>query len=228
MGNGAGNGPVRVIIVDDDAIVRSALGAYVGASPELTVVGAYSDGSEAVAAVSAPGFGVDVVLMDVRMPVMDGITATEQLRAGNPNVKVLLLTSFDEDDYMMNALKAGASGFLLKDASPKAIVDAVLAVHNGTTVISPEPLGRLVRGKSAAKHRQIPQPPRKVDLSGRELDILRELCHAHSNAEIAEKLYLSESTVKTHVSAIMSKLLVNSRLKAVVRAYEWGLVDRES
>ena len=221
--------PIRVIVVDDDHIVRSALVSYVEASPTIEVVAACANGQEALAAVTdAP---IDVVVMDIRMPVMDGITATAAIRARSGRTRVLLLTSFDEDDYMVNALRAGAAGFLLKDASPKALVDAVHAVHEGTTVVSPAPLGRLVRDGRGGAHPTHPprsaEPPPEVDLSARELDILQLLCRAHSNAEIAQELFLSESTVKTHVSAIMAKLMVKSRLKAVVRAYEWGLVDRD-
>ncbi len=215
--------PIRVIVVDDDGIVRAALVAFAQASPDLEVVGNYENGAEAIAAVDADP--VDVVLMDIRMPVMDGITAAERIRQGHPQTRVLLLTSFDEDNYMMQALAAGASGFLLKDASPRAVVDAVRAVHQGTTVLSPDPLGRLLRGRPARSEGR-PKPPPHVDLSARELEILGLLCQALSNAEIAEHLVVSESTVKSHVSSIMSKLLVGSRLKAVVRAYEWGLVER--
>lgn len=220
--NAAGGDPIRVIIVDDDAIVRAALVAYAQASPALHVVGSYENGQEAVEAVS--GAEIDVVLMDVRMPVLDGITAAGRIRSSSPGTKVLLLTSFDEDDYLVNALQQGASGFLLKDASPRALVDAVRAVHEGTTVVSPEPLSRLLRGRASGGGPDAPPP--QVELSGRELDILQLLCRALTNAEIAEQLYLSESTVKTHVSALMNKLQVKSRLKAVVRAYEWGLVER--
>jgi len=218
----AAEGPIRVIVVDDDGIVRDALVAFAQASPDLEVVGAYQNGAEAVAAVDADP--VDVVLMDIRMPVMDGITAAERIRRTHEHTRVLLLTSFDEDNYMVEALGAGASGFLLKDASPRAVVDAVRAVREGTTVISPEPLGRLLRGRSDRTPER--RPPPHVDLSARELEILRLLCRALSNSEIADLLHVSESTVKSHVSAIMNKLLVTSRLKAVVRAYEWGLVER--
>jgi DNA-binding NarL/FixJ family response regulator len=218
----AAEGPIRVIVVDDDGIVRDALVAFAQASPDLEVVGAYQNGAEAVAAVDADP--VDVVLMDIRMPVMDGITAAERIRRTHEHTRVLLLTSFDEDNYMVEALGAGASGFLLKDASPRAVVDAVRAVREGTTVISPEPLGRLLRGRSDRTPERLPPP--HVDLSARELEILRLLCRALSNSEIANLLHVSESTVKSHVSAIMNKLLVTSRLKAVVRAYEWGLVER--
>lgn len=218
--------PIRVIIVDDDAIVRSALEAYASASPDIEVLGSFENGAEAVAA--AGRLPVDVVLMDIRMPVLDGISAAAEIRAASNRTKILLLTSFDEDDYALNALRSGASGFLLKDASPRALVDAVRAVHEGNTVVSPEPLGRILKSPDAGRPAAPSRRPRSVDLSARELDILRLLCQAHSNAEIAESLYLSESTVKTHVSAIMGKLMVKSRLKAVVRAYEWGLVERQA
>jgi len=223
MSAAATEGPIRVIIVDDDAIVRAALVAYAQAAPDLQVVGWFENGAEAVAAVDADP--VDVVIMDIRMPVMDGITAAERIRSAHKHTRVLLLTSFDEDHYMMDALAAGAAGFLLKDASPKALVDAVHAVREGTTVVSPEPMGRLIRSQSGRRAATQQRPPH-VELSAREVEILRLLCQALSNAEIADLLYLSESTIKTHVSAIMLKLGVSSRLKAVVRAFEWGLVER--
>lgn len=216
--------PIRVIIVDDDAIVRAALVAYAQAAPELEVVGSYENGAQGAAAVAADP--VDVVLMDIRMPVMDGITATERIREAHNHTRVLLLTSFDEDNYMVDALRAGASGFLLKDASPRALVEAVHAVHEGTTVVSPEPLNRLVRSQ-ANRRAAAQRRPQHVELSAREIEVLRHLCQALSNAEIADRVCVAESTVKTHVSAIMSKLGVTSRLKAVVRAYEWGLVERD-
>ena len=224
MSDAAEARPIRVIIVDDDTIVRGALVAYADAS-DLQVLGSYSDGAQAVAALDE--LTVDVVMMDIRMPVMDGITAARHIRAGHPHTKVLLLTSFDEDEYMVTALAAGASGFLLKDASPRAMVDAVRAVHEGTTVISPEPLGRMIRRQTAATTLADRRPPPHLVLSTREREILALLCQALSNSEIAERLYLSESTVKTHVSTLMSKLMVKSRLKAVLRSYEWGLVERQ-
>ena len=217
---------IKVIVVDDDAITRSALAAYATASPDIEVVGLYENGEQAVAAVALQP--IDVVLMDIRMPVMDGITAAGRIRADYSRTRVLLLTSFDEDQYMVNALRAGASGFLLKDASPQALVDAVHAVHEGTAVLSPAPLARMLstRGSAPIPLSSSAATPPHEELSEGELRILRLLCQAHSNSEIADALFVSESTVKTHVSAIMAKLLVNSRLKAVVRAYEWGLVER--
>ncbi|WP_040159063.1 response regulator [Nigerium massiliense] len=219
--------PISVVVVDDDPIVRSALVSYVAAAPTIAVLDSCDNGAEALAVVESQS--VDVVVMDVRMPVMDGITATRRITNASPHTKVLLLTSFDEDSYMIEALRAGASGFLLKDTSPTALVDAVHTVHEGTTVVSPKPMGRLVRHEPGPdeQQRRAARPKTEVDLSARELQILSLLCQAHSNAEIAAELYLSESTVKTHVSTLMSKLMVNSRLKAVVRAYEWGLVYRD-
>jgi DNA-binding NarL/FixJ family response regulator len=222
---GTPEAPIRILIVDDDGIVRSALATYAGTTSTLDVVGTCENGAEAVAAVDdAP---VDVVVMDVRMPVMDGITAAREIRLRHGNTRVLLLTSFDDDDTMINALGAGASGFLLKDSSPKALVDAIHAVFEGASVVSPEPLGRLIKQQVADQQEALSGPGHpRVDLSERELLILQMLCQAYSNAEIATLLFVSGSTVKTHVSTIMMKLGVTSRLKAVVRAYEWGLIGR--
>ncbi|MFT3876237.1 MAG: response regulator transcription factor [Propioniciclava sp.] len=211
---------VFVALVDDDAIVRTALRAYLDAADGFVVRHECTDGAEAVEKITADP--VDVVIMDVRMPRMSGIEATAALRARLPQVKILVITSFDEDDVVRDALKAGANGFLLKDTSPSALVDAIRAVMQGTSVVSPGPITSLLLSQRTA--RPTP-PPADLGLSPRELEILRLLCAAYSNTEIAGELFLSESTVKTHVSAIMTKMKVPSRLKAVVRAYELGLVE---
>ena len=217
---------ITVLIVDDDPIVRSALSAYVSAAPDLELVGVCADGAEAVTAVGRRR--VDVIIMDIRMPVMDGIAATRAIRAKHPDVHVLLLTSFDEEDTMVTALRAGAGGFLLKNESPDAVVGAVRAVSQGSTVVTTERVSRLL---DQGRRRPGPAPgappgptAAELHLSQRDLEILQMLCLAHSNSEIANALHLSESTVKTHVSSIMAKLTVPSRLKAVIRAYELGLV----
>lgn len=214
--------PIRVAICDDDGIVRSALASYLGSSEGFEIVHSCGNGAEVLEALAAQP--VDVLVMDMRMPVMDGLTATRAVRERFPATRVLMLTSFDEDEAVREALAAGASGFLLKDTSPQGLTDAVRTVVQGTSVVSPGPIARLLRTG--------PQPRRpgdaapQADLSPREREILGLLCAAYSNAEICAELNLSESTVKTHVSTIMTKLGVSSRLKAVVRAYELGLVDR--
>lgn len=211
------NPRIRCIVVDDDAIVRSALASYVSSAEDLELVATCANGQEAVELVRRKD--VDVVIMDIRMPVMDGVTATRLIRRQHPGIHVLLLTSFDQDDTMLDALRAGAGGFLLKNESPETIIEAVRSVERGSSVLTTEPLTRLVA--------QRPKPRvESLDLSPREADVLALLCRAYSNAEIASELSLSESTVKTHVSSVMGKLLVTTRLQAVVRAYELGLVDR--
>ncbi|MDO5534653.1 MAG: response regulator transcription factor [Propionibacteriaceae bacterium] len=212
--------PVTVAIVDDDALVRAALVAYLGSTPDFTIVHEISNGADAVVTITAEP--VDIVIMDVRMPKLDGIQATAALRLALPEVKILIITSFDEDDAVRDALQAGANGFLLKDTSPAGLVDALRAVMQGSSVVSPGPITSLLLDSRAARRRPAPQ---SLGLSPREREILQLLCSAHSNLEIAEVLELSESTVKTHVSTIMAKMGVSSRLKAVVRAYELGLVS---
>lgn len=218
------NQPVRVLIVDDDENIRRALTAYAQTSGTIEVVGTCANGAEGLAAVAK--YQPDVVLLDIRMPVMDGITATSMIRATGSTAKVLLLTSFDTDDYVRSGLRAGASGFLLKDAEPKALADAIHAVHEGSIVLAPAPLSRLIRTQPVPQGSTKPSTAH-TDLSPRELEILQLLCRAHANSEIAQELFLTESTVKGHVSAIMAKLGVKSRLKAVVKAYELGLVGRD-
>nr|WP_300150693.1 response regulator transcription factor [Propionicimonas sp.] len=210
---------IKVLVVDDDPIVRAALASYFEQAPDTVVVGSPTDGLEAVAAARGD---VDVVVMDVRMPGLDGLEATRQIRAtGEERPRVLLLTSFDEDALARDAIIAHANGLLLKTATPKAIVDAVRAVHHGSTVFSSEPLTRLVQSDTPSV-----APPAHLHLNRREQEILQLLAQAYSNAEIAEQLYLSESTVKTYVSSVMAQLGVDSRLKAVVRAFEWNLIER--
>ncbi|MBB1500343.1 response regulator transcription factor [Propioniciclava sp. MC1683] len=212
--------PVTVAIVDDDAIVRAALVAYLTSAEGFEVRHELTNGAEAVSVITRDP--VDVVVMDVRMPKLDGIQATQALRSTVPNIKILVITSFDEDGAVRDALSAGANGFLLKDTSPTGLVDAIRAVMQGTSVVSPGPITSLLLQD---KRRARPVPAPELGLSPRELQILRLLCAAYSNTEIAEELFVSESTVKTHVSAIMTKMQVPSRLKAVVRAYELGLVE---
>lgn len=209
---------IGVLVVDDDPIVRSALSDYVRASGDLDLVGTAVDGAEALTAPRA-----DVVLMDIQMPKMNGIEAMKELLRRDPTIRVIVLTAFDQDAFLRDALEAGAAGFLLKAATPDALVEAIRGVSQGNLVMSPES-SRLLLGPRQGGPRE---SPRTADhkLSRRELEILRELCAGASNNEIAATLFLSESTVKTHVSTIMAKLGVTSRLKAVVKAHEWNLLD---
>ena len=211
---------VTVAIVDDDAIVRAALVSYLASTEGFHVRHELTNGAEAVAVITRDP--VDVVIMDVRRPKLDGIQATAALRVSLPDIKILVITSFDEDGAVRDALRAGANGFLLKDTSPSGLVDAIRTVLQGTAVVSPGPITSLLLNNRRGVG---PVPAPELGLSPRELEILRLLCAAYSNTEIAEALFLSESTVKTHVSAIMTKMQVPSRLKAVVRAYELGLVE---
>ena len=212
--------PLRVLVADDQALIRTGFATIIAAQPDMEVVGECGDGRTAVA--MAERLRPDVVVMDVRMPKLDGIQATAALRRTLPDVKVLVITSFDEDGAVRDALRAGANGFLLKDTSPAGLVEALRAVMQGTSVVSPGPITSLLLNDKRATR---PSPAPELGLSPRELEILRLLCAAYSNTEIAEELFVSESTVKTHVSAIMTKMGVQSRLKAVVRAYELGLVE---
>lgn len=212
--------PIRVLIADDDAIVRSALRTHLASSPDIQVVAEAENGREALEVLDA-GLDVDVVLMDVRMPELDGLSATSAIGSrGKARPRVLLLTSFDTDEIVGEALRARSNGLVLKSAGAEAMVDAVRAVHHGTTVFSEGPLSRLADAQQAT-------PPTDLRLTERELDTLHLLCKAMSNAEIARTLHLSESRVKAHVSSIMARLGVDSRLRVVVRAFELGLVTLE-
>lgn len=214
---------IRVLLVDDQAIVRSGLKLALADADDLSVVGEAGDGREAIeqTRVVQP----DVVLMDVRMPRLDGISATEGALAAAPSTRVLILSTFGEDEAVFGALRAGASGYLLKDAEPRDIVAAIRAVHAGESVVAPGVTRALIDAALTAA----PTPTRtgpSLDevLSPRELEVLRLLATGRSNQQIARDLYLSEPTVKTHVSAMLGKLGLRSRVQAVVLAYETGLV----
>lgn len=220
MTSDAGQGSiVRVVVVDDDDLVRVNISEYLARAPDFEIVGMGSTGFEAIRL--AIDLKPDILMTDIRMPVMDGITAAEQVRLLSPDVRVVLLTTFDDDEAMLAGLRAGAAGFILKSTSPEELLSGLRQIVGGGTVVSPGPTSRLVRDYLVQ-----PQPEEGPELqfSPREQEVLELLCQAYSNQEIAENLYVRESTVKSHVSSIMTKLEVNTRLKIVVRAYELGLV----
>jgi len=215
--------PVRVVVVDDQEVVRAGFAALLDTQPDFTVVGTAANGRDAirVCVEKAP----DVVLMDVRMPEMDGIEATRRLLVSEPNVpKVLMLTTFDLDDYVYDALHAGASGFLLKDVGAEQLFDAVRIVAAGDALLAPTVTRRLISEFTRLRPSR-PTDPVLVDrLTPRETEVLRLVAEGLSNAEIAQRLIVSDETVKTHVSRVLSKLGLRDRVQAVVAAYETGLV----
>ena len=214
--------PIRVLVVDDQALVRQGFAVILAAEPDLMVVGEAGDGAAAVAAVveTRP----DVVLMDVRMPGVDGITATAEICARTP-ARVLMLTTYDLDQHVYDALRAGASGFLLKSMRGRELVEAVRVVAAGESLLAPTVTRRLIA--DVVRGGPLPDPgsaKRLAALSRRETDTLRALARGLSNAEIAADLFVTEHTVKTHVSNLLAKLGLRDRVQAVVLAYESGLV----
>jgi DNA-binding NarL/FixJ family response regulator len=214
---------IKLIVADDHALARGGLKAMLGAEDDIEVVGEAADGGEAVDL--ALKLRPDVVVMDIRMPKVDGIEATRRLRAHNGAPNVLVLTTFDLDEYVYEALRAGAGGFMLKDAAPSQLAEAVRTVAAGESLLAPAVTRRLVE-------RFVRRPPADAvreqefsDLTDRELEVLTLIARGLSNAEIGEQLFLSEATVKTHVTRILSKLGLRDRVQAVVRAYESGLVE---
>ena len=221
----------RVLLADDQELLRAGFRMVLEAQDGISVVGEASDGDEAV--VLCGRLDPDVVLMDVRMPGVDGIEATRRLIAAGSRARVLILTTFDLDEYAFSGLRAGASGFLLKDVPPQQLTAAIRAVAAGDAVVAPRVTRRLL---DAFAH-QLPDagaepPPGPVDdprlreLTAREREVLLELAHGRTNAEIAERLVLSEATVKTHVGRILGKLDLRDRVQAVILAYQLGLVKR--
>jgi DNA-binding NarL/FixJ family response regulator len=213
---------VRVVVVDDDALVRSGLGLLLGTDPGIVVVGEAGDGIDAQHVVERER--PDVVLMDIRMPRRDGLAATASILAAHPGLAILILTTFDADDDVLRALAAGARGFLLKDASPEELVQAVRAAAEGRSTLAPSVLDRVVQLAVAQRRAPDPAQVAAIDaLTPREREVAEAVARGASNADIAAALFLSIPTVKTHVGRVMAKLGVDSRVQVAVRMHELGL-----
>lgn len=212
---------IRVLICDDQALVRGGLRMMLDAQPDIEVVGEAADGRQGIDA--AAQLRPDVVLMDIRMPRVDGIEATRQVLANaSGDLRVLVLTTFDEDEYVYAALRAGASGFLLKSAPPAELVRAVHVVHGGQALLAPEVTRRLIEDYLHRPRQSVTGFP---ELTDRETEILRRIAVGLSNAQIADQLFISEATVKSHINRIFAKLHLRDRVHAVILAYERGLVS---
>ena len=218
---------IRVLLVDDQALVRAGFRMILDAETEIQVVGEATDGRDAID--QARALRPDVVLMDIRMPELDGLEATRRILAavdGDGGPKILMLTTFDLDEYVYEALRAGASGFLLKDTPPEQLVAAIHVIAEGDALLSPavtkRVIGEFVRGGGPKPEAQF---PRLEDLTAREQEVLKLIARGLSNAEIAKELFVSETTVKTHVARILMKLGLRDRVQAVVLAYEAGVVS---
>ena len=212
---------IRVVVADDQAMVRAGFRMLLGDQADIEVVGEASTGAEAVSQVKR--HRPDVVLMDIRMPVLDGLAATRVILADDPGARVLILTTFDLDEYVYEALRVGASGFVLKDDPVEQLLAAIRVVANGDALLSPTVTRRVIT--AFARQNRQPRPPALDELTIREWDVLRGICRGRSNAEIGVELWISETTVKTHVTHILTKLGLRDRVQAVVLAYETGVFD---
>ncbi|MEZ2390990.1 response regulator [bacterium RCC_150] len=219
--------PIKVLLVDDQPLLRMGFRLILEGEADLHVVGEASDGLEALRKVEE--LDPDVVLMDVRMPAMDGIEATKRITGSASNARVIILTTFDLDEYAFSGLQAGASAFLLKDVAPSELVHGVRIVASGDAVVAPRVTQRLLEtyvrgGPVPGQNSQPPRDPLLEELTPRETEMLEAIAKGLSNAEIAHKFFLSEATVKTHVRRILTKLHLRDRVQVVVYAYETGLV----
>ncbi len=212
---------IKVLLADDQELIRSGFRLILQLEDDFEVVGEAADGREAVALAVATS--PDVVLMDIRMPGLDGVEATRAILSGGSSTRVVMLTTFDLDEYVVRAIRAGASGFLLKDAPPAQLVEAIRVVAAGEALLAPSVTRRLLERFARGLESESP-PPALDELTERELEILRLVAQGLSNAEIAERLVVGETTVKSHVSSILRKLRLRDRVQAVIAAYDAGLV----
>ena len=220
MSRTAGAQSIRVLICDDQTLVRGGFRMILEDEPGIDVVGAVADGDEAIAATQR--LHPDIVLLDIRMPRLDGLEAARRILAGRSRTKVVMLTTFDVDEYVFRAVEAGASGFLLKDVTPEQLIASVRLVAAGESLLAPAITRRLI--EQFAK-RRAPAPPAELgELTDREREVLVQVARGMSNAEVAEVLHLSPATVKTHVARILGKLGLRERVQLVVLAYESGVV----
>jgi DNA-binding NarL/FixJ family response regulator len=217
---------VRVVVADDQALVRGGFRMILDAKDDIDVVGEASDGGEALALVE--DLEPDLVLMDVRMPSLDGIEATRRIVASGSRARIIMLTTYDVDEYVFAALRAGASGFMLKDVRPPELVEAIRVVARGDALLAPTVTRRLLDRFAGTFSDSAAPPPDLGELTEREVEVLRFVALALSNAEIAARLHLTEATVKTHVSVVLRKLGLRDRVQAVVFAYDVRLVRPRS
>ena len=210
---------IRVLVADDQSMVRAGFRMLLSGEPDIEVVAEASNGLEAVD--KAARFRPTVVLMDIRMPELDGLQATRRILAADETTRILILTTFDLDEYVYEALRAGASGFVLKDDPPEQLLAAIRIVASGEALLSPAITKRVIENFTRIPH---PEPPKELaDLTDRELDVLRLIARGLSNAEIGQELYISDTTVKTHITHILQKLNLRDRVQAVVLAHETRL-----
>lgn len=213
---------ISVLIADDQELVREGLRMMLDAEPDISVVGEAKDGNEALAGVRR--HDPDVLVMDIRMPTLDGIEATRRLTDSGSRVRILILTTFDLDEYVYRAMKTGASGFLLKDATREQLAAGVRTVASGESLLAPSVTRRLIEDFCSRPQPGAQRPDTVTSLSKRELEVLQLLARGRSNAEIAKELYLGETTIKSHVARTLAKLGLRDRIQAVVFAYETGLI----
>ncbi|MCP3936535.1 MAG: response regulator transcription factor [Actinomycetia bacterium] len=216
---------ISVMLVDDDELMRAGIGLILNRTDGIEVVGEAPDGASAL--IVAEATKPDIVLMDIRMPGLDGIEATREMTSRGPRPRVIMLTTFDVDDYVFESLRAGASGFLLKRAAPDALIEGIRTVARGEGLLSPVMTRRLIEEFTLSSPRPNEAEKRVQRLTDREREVLKQIGRGLTNRELGEKLFIAESTVKTHIKRVLSKIAARDRIHAVVIAYESGLMDND-
>lgn len=213
---------IKIAIVDDEKLIRDSLNIIIGSDPNLEIIGLCANGEEAYSL--CKNNPIDVVLMDIRMPKVDGVTGTKLIKETSPNTKILILTTFNDDEYIFDAMKFGASGYLLKDTSHEVVIDSIKGVHLGNIIMNPEVASKVIQSNSSNMAASIEDIKHTFSLTSREIDVIKSISEGLTNKEISERLYVTEGTVKNYITEILSKLELRDRTQIAIFAFKNNII----
>lgn len=213
---------IKIAIVDDEKLIRDSLNIIIGSDPNLEIIGLCANGEEAYSL--CKNNPIDVVLMDIRMPKVDGVTGTKLIKEASPNTKILILTTFNDDEYIFDAMKFGASGYLLKDTSHEVVIDSIKGVHLGNIIMNPEVASKVIQSNSSNMAASIEDIKHTFSLTSREIDVIKSISEGLTNKEISERLYVTEGTVKNYITEILSKLQLRDRTQIAIFAFKNNII----